>query len=157
MSTFPALAVMGGVMGASGIARACPFEAQAANADAGAAARTEAAPAPAQATPAAARSVELIGANCSYTTAVAARRVVAEGADYSFVGSLIADENDLGTGVAAPFRVGMSGDVWVVATDLLERMVSAGDAAQELALQGKMLTVDGRRLLVLTDYRPLDS
>lgn len=156
MTTLSRLAVIGGVMGAPSLAAACPWE-DAANPKAGTAAASTAAVAVHAPAPAAARSAELIGLNCSFTTAVTARRVVAEGTDYSFVGPLLVDDNDLGTGVAAPYRVGMSGDIWVVATDVLERVVDAGDVGLELSLQGKMLTVDGRRLLVLTNYRPLDS
>jgi hypothetical protein len=155
MTTLSRLAVLGGVMGSQPMAVACPWE------DASKASAASSAPATAAVAqvlaPAAARSAELIGMNCSFTTAVTARRVVAEGSDYSFVGPLLLDDNNLGTGVAAPYRVGMSGDIWVVATDVLERVVEAGDVGLELSLQGKMLTVDGRRLLVLTDYRPLDS
>jgi hypothetical protein len=102
-----------------------------------------------------ARSHTLVGANCSYTTGMVARRVVEEGEDWSFSGVLTAAPNTLSSHVAAPFTAA-SGD-YIVANELLEVLQAGGHAAARLSLAGKVLDIDGVRYVVLTSYEVLST
>lgn len=106
----------------------------------------------------AARSAGLVGANCSYSTGLMARKVIAEGRDWSFVGGLKASANDLPSRVATPFQT-LGGDSagLVVGTEILETLVGAGHAGATLALSGRSMEVDGVNYVVLTSFRVIDA
>lgn len=101
---------------------------------------------------------DLIGGNCSYTTGLMARRVLGEGRDWQYVGELEAAPNTSATHVAAPFRTQSAGSSsFVVATELLERLVAAGKAEATLELAGRSLEIDGVVYVVLTSFRVINS
>ena len=102
-----------------------------------------------------ARGEVLVGANCSYSTGMMARRVVEDGQEWSFVGTLTATDNALTSLVAAPFTAGAGPHV--IATELLEQLVQQGHAAARLSLMGRVLEVDGVRYVVLTSFRVINS
>jgi hypothetical protein len=102
-----------------------------------------------------ARSGELIGTNCSYTTGMMARRVLEEGQDWSWTGSLVSSPNNLTSQVAAPYQA--QGTSWVIATELVEALKADEATASRLALVGKLLEVDGVRYVVLTSYKVVNS
>lgn len=106
----------------------------------------------------AARSAALVGANCSYSTGLMARKVIAEGRDWSFVGSLKTSTNDLASRVATPFQtVGGDAAGLVVGTELLETLVAAGHADATLALSGRAMEIDGVNYIVLTSFRVINA
>ena len=102
------------------------------------------------------RSDAMIGAACSYRTAVMARRVLSDGADYAFVGSLQAGQPSDGD-VACPYTVGGQADTCVIASELVEHLAGQGLGRAELSLEGRILEVDGVRYVVLTAYEPSSS
>lgn len=102
-----------------------------------------------------ARSGELIGSNCSYTTGMMARRVLEEGQDWNWVGSLAASGNTLPSMVAAPYTAQAS--TYVIATELVEALKADDATAARLSLVGKLLEVDGVRYVVLTSYKVVNS
>lgn len=106
----------------------------------------------------AARSAGLVGANCSYSTGLMARKVMAEGRDWSFVGGLKTSTNDLASRVATPFQtIGGDGAGLVVGTELLETLVVAGHAGATLALSGRAMEIDGVNYVVLTSFRVINA
>ena len=102
-----------------------------------------------------ARSKELVGANCSFTTGMTARRVLEEGAPWSWVGVLTPTDNAQPTRIAAPYR--MDDGVLVVATELLEGLVQEGIVGLNLRLEGRSLELDGVRYVVLTSFARVDT
>ncbi len=102
-----------------------------------------------------ARSKELLGANCSFTTGMTARRVLEEGAPFSWVGPVTPTDNALPSRVAAPYRV--EDGVLLVATAVLEAMVQEGLAGAKLRLEGRSLELDGVRYVVLTAFARVDT
>lgn len=102
-----------------------------------------------------ARSGELIGSNCSYTTSMMARRVLEEGQDWAWTGSLTASGNALPSSVAAPYVAQAS--TYVIATELVEGLKADDATASRLSLAGKLLEVDGVRYVVLTSYKVVNS
>lgn len=102
-----------------------------------------------------ARSGELMGTNCSYTTGMMARRVLEEGQDWNWIGSLAASPNNLGSQVAAPYQA--EEGAWVIATELVEALKADAATTARLALVGKLLEVDGVRYVVLTSYKVVNS
>lgn len=108
----------------------------------------------------AARAGELIGSNCSYTTGMMARRVLEEGQDWSYVGSLNTSRNDLVSMVAVPYTASdrsWPAEVNVIANELVEVLRIDGHAGARLSLVGKLLEVDGVRYVVLTSFRVLNA
>jgi hypothetical protein len=102
-----------------------------------------------------ARGGALIGSNCSYTTGMMARRVLEEGADWSYVGALATTANDLESMVAAPFT---AGGHHVIANELVESLSSTeGLSNLRMILGGKLLEVDGVRYVVLTSYKVINT
>lgn len=89
--------------------------------------------------------------NCSWSTTQMAERVLHEGTPYTYVGTLVASENELASKVAAPFRVGPEADIHVVANEVLDELVPLeGITSLRLELQGKVLTVDEVQYFVVT-------
>ena len=99
-----------------------------------------------------ARSPTLIGANCTFTTGMMAKRVVEEGRPWTFIGRLVPTENTLTSHVAAPFVAG--GDVYVVANQVLERVREQIQPGLRLTLEGRLLEVEGVKYFVLTKGLP---
>ena len=102
-----------------------------------------------------ARSKELVGANCSFTTGMTARRVLEEGAPWSWVGVLTPTDNAQPTRIATPYR--MDDGVLLVATELLEGLVQEGIVGLDLRLEGRSLELDGVRYVVLTSFARVDT
>ncbi|MDP2308382.1 MAG: hypothetical protein Q8P18_20355 [Pseudomonadota bacterium] len=108
----------------------------------------------------AARGGELIGSNCSYTTGMMARRVLEEGQDWSYVGTLKASSNDLASMVAVPYTVSdrsPPASVHVIANELIEVLAVEGHIGARLSLVGKLLEVDGVRYAVLTSFKVINA
>ena len=95
-----------------------------------------------------AKKTELVGSACSYTTGMMAQRVLSEGGDFAFTGTLTPADGDLESHVAAPFLVG--GNVRVVANEVIE----TADPNSRLALSGKRLEVGGVHYFVVTNVNP---
>lgn len=99
-----------------------------------------------------ARSAQLVGSNCSYTTSTMAKRVLDSGRPWAFNGRLMVAENELASHVAAPYTAGPDG-VFVVANEVLDELTRAAAPPARVELEGKLLEVDGVKYFVVTDYR----
>jgi hypothetical protein len=99
-----------------------------------------------------ARPGKLIGASCTYTTSLVAQRVIAEGVPWSYEGPLRLAEARVESQIACPYITG-DGGFQVVATELLDILVSCGYASSPLILEGRTLEVDGVRYVVLTSFQ----
>lgn len=95
-----------------------------------------------------AKSADLVGSACSYTTGMMAQRILSEGGDFAFTGTLVKADGELESHVAAPFVVG--GNVRVVANEVIE----TAPADQRVALTGKRLEVGGVQYFVVTEVSP---
>ena len=104
-----------------------------------------------------ATSTDLVGASCSYSTGLMARRVVEEGRAWTGGGPLIATEDKLDSSVAAPFVVWRDDGYRVIANELVQVLWDAGRLDGPLVLTGKWLEVDGVRYVVLTSYKVVKS
>lgn len=135
-------------------ARACPYDAQAAALNDAA----EVASVDENVATHVAHGAPMIGSNCSYSTGLMARRVLGEGRDWTFVGQLDRTANDLASHVATPYRTRTAGaGAFLVATELLERLLADDRSEATLALSGRTLEVDGVVYVVLTSYRVINS
>jgi hypothetical protein len=105
-----------------------------------------------------ARPGKLVETACLYSTGAMARRVLDNGARWTYQGSLketLTDQSD--AAVSCPYTTG-NGDFNLVANELLDALVSCGYGATPLTLEGRSLEVDGVRYVVLTSFRvPQDS
>jgi cytochrome c5 len=139
------------LLAAAGSASACPYESE------GNAAPKSAAHADEQVAAHSAHGADLLGANCPFATGLMARRVIAEGRDWSWQGALARGRNDLGSRVAAPLEArGAGGAAHLVATELLETLVASGNEGATLTLQGRSLDLDGTTYVVLTSFRAMN-
>lgn len=98
-----------------------------------------------------AKSTDLVGSGCSYTTGMMAQRILAEGGDFAFTGNLTRVEDHLDSHVAAPFVVGEN--VRVVANEVIE----TAPLDSRVALTGKRLEVNGVQYFVVTDVTPINE
>ena len=103
-----------------------------------------------------AKNAELVGENCSYSTGMMAQRVIAEGASWSYTGTLAAADNKLSSHVAAPFTVGPE-SIYVVANSVLDNIKNAGLDTSRISLEGKLLEVNGVKYFVLLNYKALNA
>lgn len=103
-----------------------------------------------------AHHAQLVGANCAYSTGLMASRVLREGAAWSWSGRLVGTANNLESRVASPYRAESDGAV-VIATEILEALVSSGGSTRPIVLEGRVLEVDGVRYAVVTSYRVINS
>lgn len=126
-------------------ALACPPRAETAQADAHEAPTTTADAG------ACAKSAELVGSGCSYTTGMMAQRILAEGSDFAFTGNLTRTDAPLNSHVAAPFTVGEN--VRVVANEVIE----TAPLDSRVALTGKRLEVGGVNYFVVTAVTPVNE
>lgn len=106
---------------------------------------TEAAADPA----ACAKKAELVGDACSYTTGMMAQRVLTEGKPWTYTGRMARFEGKLSSHVAAAYTVGPDA-VYVVANEVVESLSSQADG--RVALEGRVLDVDGTRYFVVTSF-----
>ncbi len=93
-----------------------------------------------------ARKAELVGSACSYTTGMMAQRVISEGAEFAFTGTLTPSDNALDSRVAAPYTLAQ-GALHVVANQVIENMPSN----ERVNLIGRRMNVNG------TDYFVVES
>jgi hypothetical protein len=103
-----------------------------------------------------ATDTQLVGASCSYSTGLMARRVLDQGAPFSRVASLTGTLEVLESHVAAPFVVGEEG-YRVIANELVQALADGGHLHDRLTLTGKWLEVDGVRYVVLTSFKVVNS
>lgn len=103
-----------------------------------------------------AKKAELVGGACSYTTGMMAQRVLTEGKPWTYTGRLAQVSNSLDSHVAAPFVVGPS-STYVIANAVLEALTTAGAHHGRVALEGRLLEVEGVTYFVLTDFAAQNS
>lgn len=139
------IALLSLALAVPGLALACPPAAPAAHAKTAASDPAECA-----------KSAELVGSACSYTTGMMAQRVIAEGKPWSFSGTLARATADLESHVAAPFTVGPD-RMHVVANEILESLTASNAQSGRVSLQGRTLEVDGIKYFVLTGFSSLSS
>lgn len=94
-----------------------------------------------------AKKAALVGENCSYSTGMMAQRVDAEGAATKVVAQLTKQDAMLESHVAAPFKVN---DLYVIANEVIEQVA---DPSAPLALDGKVLEVDGVKYFLVTSFQ----
>ncbi len=100
-----------------------------------------------------ARSQTLVGDACSFMTGMTARRVLDEGVPWTWAGALT--PRTIEGEIAAPF--GAAGEERVLATELVESLVTAQHAASLCLFIGRSLEIDGVTWVVLTAYAPADT
>ena len=99
-----------------------------------------------------AKKAEFIGGNCSYSTNMMAQKVMEQGASFSYTGAMAKSDNKLESHVAAPFVI--QDDIHVIANAVLDTL---GEVDGRMAMNGKMLEVDGTKYFLLTEAAPANS
>jgi len=99
-----------------------------------------------------ATSIRLVGASCSSSTSLMARRGVGGGAPWTGKGSLSFPTDLLESGVSAPVGFQPEPSVRVVANELVQVLMDSGHACERLSLTGRWLDVDGVRYVVITSF-----
>lgn len=99
-----------------------------------------------------ARPGKLVGTSCLYSTGLMAKKVLDGGTRWTYEGALAEVASPSDTGVSSPYTAA-NGSYNLVATELLELLVSCGYGSGPLALEGRSLEVDGVRYVVLTSFR----
>jgi hypothetical protein len=97
-----------------------------------------------------AKSAALVGSNCKWSTGQMAQRVQTEGEDVKVTSRLAKQEEVLASQVAAPFK---AGELYVIANQVIEQ----ADPNATLALDGKVLEVDGVKYLLVTSFQKTNS
>lgn len=100
-----------------------------------------------------ASSAKLLGAACSYTTGLMARRVLEQGAEWNADSNLLPAASDGDARIAAPYTIAEDASVHLIATELLEALTNDASAGTTVKLGGRMMEVDGVRYVVLTSYQ----
>jgi hypothetical protein len=86
-----------------------------------------------------------------------AQRVIAEGQPYTYVGHLVPSEAVLASKVAAPYTIGPDGNIFVVANEVLDRLIGNGSEEARVQIAGRLLEVDGVTYFVATAFTPARS
>lgn len=97
-----------------------------------------------------AKNAALVGSSCAWSTGAMAQRVQAEGKDTTVTAKLASQAKQLDSHVAAPFQVG---DMYVIANQVIE----TADTAATLAMNGKMLEVDGVKYFLVTTFQKANT
>ncbi|HHO53452.1 MAG TPA: hypothetical protein ENK18_21915 [Deltaproteobacteria bacterium] len=95
-----------------------------------------------------AKTAELIGTNCKFSTGQMAQRVHAEGKDTTVTARLQQQDAQLDSHVAAPYTI--NDNVYVIANEIIEQIE---DRTAALTLSGKVLEVDGVTYLLVESYQ----
>lgn len=106
-----------------------------------------------------ARQGDLVGPeNCAWTTSLMAQRVLADGAPYTYIGSITLSDRVLPSKVAAPYTIGPDGAMFVIANEVIETLGGEHRASLgRVELSGKVLEVDGIVYFVATGVSAADS
>jgi hypothetical protein len=105
-----------------------------------------------------ARRPELMGReSCAWTTTMMAQRVLAEGQPYTYVGHLVPTERVLASKVAAPYTIGPDGTIFVVANEVLDRLVGHGGEGSRIQVTGRLLEVEDVTYFVASALTPVRS
>jgi hypothetical protein len=102
-----------------------------------------------------ARSADLIGPNCAYTTGLVARRTLDEGQPWTYAGRLVPADTVLPSKVAAPYAVGPEQRVRVVANEVLEDIAAGGAPPPRVHLEGRLLEIEEVTYFVVTGWSAL--
>lgn len=104
-----------------------------------------------------ATNMRLVGASCSSSTSLMARRVMEEGQPWTGIGLLTFPSDLLESGVSAPVGFQPEPSVRIVANELVQLLTEGGHARERLSLSGRWLDVDGVRYVVLTSFEVIVS
>lgn len=105
-----------------------------------------------------ARRAALLGNADAAATALAARRVVREGQEWTWAGHLRPAALGATAEWATPFQASATdGGPLLLGTELVELLVNAGASRRRLSLAGRVLDIDGQPLAVVTSYRVLGA
>ncbi len=99
-----------------------------------------------------AKRAALVGSACSYSTGMMASRVLEQGKDFSYTGTLQKADAPLASKVAAPYTIGPDA-IRVIANEVLE----GADLDARATWTGKTLEVDGVVYFVLTSVTDQSS
>lgn len=104
-----------------------------------------------------AKRADLVGSACSYATGMMAQRVVTEGQEMSYQGTLAKVAAAGKSRIATPYSIGPKSGLQVIANEILEEIVDRKLAGKALAFKGKMLEVEGVQYFVLLGYQDKTS
>jgi hypothetical protein len=95
--------------------------------------------------------------NCAWTTTMMARRVLDQGAPWTYVGRLAPSSVVLQSKVAVPYTVGPDARIFVIANEVLDSLARSGSTHSRVQLAGKVLEVEGISYFVPTVVTPASS